>query len=68
MECEGNDYEKQICSREEELADQVRALLDENEVLGKNKCRAVPGRKITFDYSVLPSADFSSDFQQMKST
>ena len=38
MECEGNDYEKKICSREEELADQVRALLDENENLEKNQC------------------------------
>ena len=39
IECDGNDYEKQICSREEELAEQIRALLDENETLEKNQCQ-----------------------------
>ena len=45
MECEGNDYEKKICSREEELADQVRALLDENESLEKNQCPSEDRKK-----------------------
>ena len=37
-ECDGIDYEKKICSREDELAEQIRALLDENETLEKNQC------------------------------
>ena len=42
--CEGEDYEKKICSREEELSVQIRALLDENEALEKNQCTQA-GRK-----------------------
>ena len=45
IECDGNDYEKKLCSREEELAEQMRALLDENESLGRNQCPTVDRRK-----------------------
>ena len=49
-ECAGEDYEKKICSREEELAEQIRALLDENESLGRNQCTTTEAERKEHTY------------------
>ena len=64
MECEGNDYEKKICSREEELSEQLRALLDENENLGKNQCPS-DDRKMRSQHNLVAFKTFQM-FQLMR--